>query len=254
MSGGGPAALLPGILSPLLPAYYVEEKGGFGLLGQLVLTPGGRGKTAAGRLYGLPVLRAEADPAGFWGERRLRRAGRTLRRGGALRVLAPRDVLPLLAGFGLHPVDPQPFVRAQGTSLVLAALERLHLAPDRAAVALRGGRVDRDMVRTAEQLCRRVRSLVIDAPQGGGELAARLRREYGVPVLPPGERGHAALLFQEGRPAEEEVLLEVFGPQPRLAGLTLSAPGLEEGDRESLPLLAVLWECGRLAPQDIKIT
>ena len=57
------------------------------MIGQLILASGGRGRAEAGKLYGLPVLRAEVDRAGFWGPRRLRRAGRELRRGGALRVL-----------------------------------------------------------------------------------------------------------------------------------------------------------------------
>ena len=52
----------------------------------------------------------------------------------------------------------------------------------------------------------------------------------------------------------EEASLELWGPRPRLAGLRLSAPELEEADRENLPLLAALWEGGRLAPQAIKIT
>ena len=92
------------------------------LLGQLVVTSGGRGKAAAGRLYGIPVLRAEADPEGFWGERRLTRAGRSLRRGGALRVLVPRDFArwPLLERLGLRPVETEGFVRAQSAPLALA--------------------------------------------------------------------------------------------------------------------------------------
>ena len=224
------------------------------MIGQLVLAPGGRGRAAAGRLYGLSVLRAEVEWAGFWRERRLRRAARMLRRSGVLRVLAPEELLPPLEGLGLRPVDPEPFLRAQSVPLVLAALERQGLAPDRATVALRGPRADRDMVRTAEQLCPNVRSLVIDAPRGGGELAGRLRREYGVPVLPEGELGQAAVIFQAGCPLRERVSLELSGPSPRLAGLSIAAPRLEERDREDLPLLAALWEGGRLSAGDIKIT
>lgn len=226
------------------------------MFGQLVYTAGGRGRPAPGRLYGLPVLRVEADPTGFWGERRLRRSARGLRRGGALRVLAPPDFArwPDLAAFGLRPVEPELFVRAQSAPLALAALERRGLAPGRATVALRGTRADRDMARTAAALCPLVRGLVIDAPQGGKELALWLRREFGVPVLPKGERGEVALSFQEGCPVPEEASLELWGPRPRLAGLRLSAPELEEADRENLPLLAALWEGGRLAPQAIKIT
>lgn len=226
------------------------------MLGQLVLSPGGRGRPEPGRLYGLPVLRAEADPSGLWGEGRVRRAGKGLRRGGALRVLVSGEFSrwPLLEGLGLRPVDPERFVRAQSAPLALELLERRGLAPDRAVVALRGLRADRDMARTAALLCRRVRRLVVDAPRGGEELAAWLRREFGLPVLPPGEPGEVSLRFHPDCPREEGAALELYGPRPRLAGLTLSAPGLAEEDREALPLLSALWEGGKLGPDDIKIT
>ena len=114
-------------------------------------TAGGRGRPAPGRLYGLPVLRVEADPTGFWGERRLRRSARGLRRGGALRVLVPGDFAqwPMLRSFGLRPVEPEGFVRGQSVPLALAALERQGLSPDRATVALRGRRAGREMARAA---------------------------------------------------------------------------------------------------------
>ena len=226
------------------------------MVGQLIRAPKGRGRGELGRLYGMPVLRAEVDQSGFWGEYRLRRAGKSLRLGGALRVLAPRnfDRWSLLETFGLRRMDPELFVRAQSVPLTLEALERQGMAPDRSTVALRGLRADREMARAAAELCPRVRRLVVDAPRGGRELAQWLRREFGVPILPPGEVGQAALRFQEGCPAREEAVLDLFGLCPSLAGLTLSAPGLAEEDREDLPLLAALWEGGRLRPQDIKIT
>lgn len=226
------------------------------MLGQLVCEAGGRGRPEPGRLYGLSVLRGTVDPSGFFGEGRLRRAVRGLRREGVLRVLAAPgfDRWPLLASFGLRPVDVSGFVRGQAVPLTLAALERQDIPPDRSTVALRGVRADRDMARAAAELCPRVRRLVIDAPRGGAELAEWLRREFGVPVLPGGERGTVALSFQAGRPAPEEFSLELYGPRPALAGLTLSVPRLAEIDREDLPLLAALWEGGKLAPKDIKIT
>ena len=226
------------------------------LIGQLVSTGRGRGKAEAGRLYGLPVLRAEADPSGLWGERRLCRAGKGLRRGGAVRVLVSGEFgqWPLLSRFGLRPVDPENFVRAQSAPLALALLEQRGLAPDRAVVALRGLRADRDMARTAARLCQRVRGLVVDAPRGGEELSAWLRQEFGIPVLPPGEACHAALCFHADCPRREGEALKLYGPQPNLAGLVLSAPGLGEGDREDLSLLSALWEGGKLGPDDIKIT
>lgn len=209
-----------------------------------------------GRLYDLNVLRGTVDPAGFWGERRLRRAGKGMRRGGVLRVLTPPDFdcWPALSAFGLRPVEAEGFVRAQSAPLALALLERRDVAPGRATVALRGVRADRDMARTAAALCAQVRNLVIDAPKGGAELARELRREFGIPVLPPGEAGQVALRFQSGCILREEEALDLYGSRPGLAGLTLSVPRLAEGDREDLPLLSALWEGGKLGPDDIKIT
>lgn len=226
------------------------------MIGQLILTCQGRGRTQPGRLYGLPVLRAETDPTGFWGERRLLRAGKGLRRGGAGRVLVPKNFVqwPLLERFGLRRVDPEAFVRAQSVPLALKLLERRGLPPDRAVVALRGLRADRDMARTAARLCQKVCGLVVDVPRGGEELAAWLRWEFGIPVLPPGETCHASLRFHADCPRREKEALELYGPRPRLAGLRLSAPGLEERDREDLPLLSALWEGGKLGLGDIKIT
>jgi hypothetical protein len=151
-------------------------------------------------------------------------------------------------------VEVDAFVRNQSATLALELLERRDVPPDRAVVALRGARADRDMARTAAALCQEVRSLVVDAPRGGEELANWLRREFGIPVLPPGEGCHAALCFHPDCPRREGEALELYGPRPRLAGLALSAPRLAEEDRENLPLLSALWEGGKLGPEDIKIT
>ena len=228
------------------------------MLGQLVFD-GGRGGPRRALLYGLPVLRCQADPEGFWGERRLKRAGRSLCAGGAVRALVPAgfDRWPLLLKLGLRPVDPGAFLRAQAAPLAASLLERQGLAPDRATVALRGRRADGEMLRAALALCPRVRRLTISAPQGGEELAAWLRREYGLPILPADAPAQAALLLQPGTEPENAnpcPALTLFGPEPDLAGLRLSAPDLAPTDWEDLPLLSALWEGGRLGPEQLKIT
>lgn len=228
------------------------------MLGQLVFD-GGRGGPQRALLYGLPVLRCQADPEGFWGKRRLKRAGRSLCAGGAVRALVPAgfDRWPLLLKLGLRPVDPGAFLRAQAAPLAASLLERQGLAPDRATVALRGRRADGEMLRAALALCPRVRRLTISAPQGGEELAAWLRREYGLPILPADAPAQAALLLQPGTEPEDAnpcPALTLFGPEPDLAGLRLSAPDLAPTDREDLPLLSALWEGGRLGPEQLKIT
>ena len=228
------------------------------MLGQLVFD-GGRGGPRRALLYGLPVLRCQADPEGFWGERQLKRAGRSLCAGGAVRALVPAgfDRWPLLLKLGLRPVDPGAFLRAQAAPLAASLLERQGLAPDRATVALRGRRADGEMLRAALALCPRVRRLTISAPQSGEELAAWLRREYGLPILPADAPAQAALLLQPGTEPEDAnpcPALTLFGPEPDLAGLRLSAPDLAPTDREDLPLLSALWEGGRLGPEQLKIT
>lgn len=228
------------------------------MLGQLVFD-GGRGGPQRALLYGLPVLRCQADPEGFWGERRLKRAGRSLCAGGAVRALVPAgfDRWPLLLKLGLRPVDPGAFLRAQAAPLAATLLEHQGLSPDRATVALRGRRADGEMLRAALALCPRVRRLTISAPQGGEELAAWLRREYGLPILPADAPAQAALLLQPGTEPEDAnpcPALTLFGPEPDLAGLRLSAPDLAPTDREDLPLLSALWEGGRLGPEQLKIT
>ena len=171
------------------------------MIGQLVFGSGGPRQGEREKLYGLPVLRVRADMDSFWWERRVKKAGRALFRGGARRVLVPRGFpcWPLLSEYGLAPVDPGPFLRAQSPALALALLERRGAAPDRSTVVLCGARADWEMTRVAVTLCSQVRNLVIDAPKGGEELARWLRGEFGVPILPRREGGQAASLLSSRR-------------------------------------------------------
>lgn len=224
------------------------------MLGRLEWSARGRGRPERDSLYGVPVLRVDADLDGFWGRGRLSRAGRGLLRQGVRRVLVPADfdcwtLLP-----GLAPVETESFVRAQSVPLALAALARRGLSPDRATVSLRGLRAGWEMRRTAAALCPLVRRLVVSAPSGGEELARWLRREFGIPVLPRDAAGQVALRFHPSCPEGEETTLTLCGPVPDLAGLSLSVPALEGEDRRDLPVLAALWERGRLGEKDIEIT
>lgn len=235
------------------------ERGVGFLLGQLLLEERGGGRAERGELYGLTVLRARAEPEGWLARRHLKRAGRALRRGGAVRALTPEGFTdwPVLEACGLKPVSPLPFLQAQSAQLALVALDRRGLAPDRAVVALQGPRAGRELVRAAVELCPRVRHLVIDAPRGGQELASWLRREFGIPILPPGEGAQVELCFGPGERAVGvggEMRLALYGARPDLAGLSLTAPALDREDRGRLPLLAALWEGGRLPADGIKIT
>ena len=225
------------------------------MLGQLTYGRGGGRRAEWEDLYGMRVLRCAADPGGWLGERRLRKAGTTLYRGGARRVLTPADFerWDLLEECGLFPVDPGPFLRTQSLPLTLAALARRGEAPDRAAVALRGVRADREMARAAAALCPRVRHLIISAPRGGEELARWLRWEFGVPILPEGEEAQVDLCFQPVN-SGSGTRLELYGNRPELGGLTLTVPAMDGPDRRDLFLMTALWEGGRLDPDGVKIT
>ncbi len=225
------------------------------MIGRLAFVPGTRGAGRVEEVCGLPLLRVEADPSGRLGNWRLDRAGRSLRRGGAVRTLLPRDFdrWGLLKKFGLRAIDPAPFLRAQAPNLALAGLRRREIDPERATIALNGARVDGEMRRTALELCPHVRRLVIDAPGWEG-LAHHLRGEFGIPILPPGEEAQMALCFHPGEMPEQIPHLELYGMRPWLDGGELSWPALGGADGGDLALLQALWERGRLAVSELKFT
>ena len=173
-----------------------------------------------------------------------------------MRVLAPPEFphWELLEARGLRRVDPLPFLRFYAGELALAVLLREGIAPQRGTVALRGRRVDRDMVRAAEFLCPRVRELAVSARKGGEELSSWLRREYGMPVRPDGEGITAAIRFDKDAPAGGGRELFLYGGAPQLVGVRPRAAALAEGDQEDLPLLAALWETGRLEAFGLEFT
>ena len=223
------------------------------MLGQLTLERGRWGGAVEGDLYGLRVLRVPTDPEGWLGNVRLKRAGQSLGRGGVRRALVPAGYEAWLKEQGLSAVDALPLIRAQGAPLALELLRR-RSGPAGDVVALRGERADRDMERAALRLSAQVRRLVIAAPRGGAELAARLRWELGIPILPPQSEAGVAVCFAPEEVVPARAVLALYGPSPDLAGLAVTAPDLKAGDRTDLSLLAALWEGGKLAERDLKIT
>lgn len=207
-------------------------------------------------LLGLPVLRV-----GLWGEergleKRMGRCARLLERSGVRRVLTPPGFpgWPALAGRGLSPVETAPLCRALAARLVSAQLARRDVPPDRAVAALAGDGVSPAMIRAAEELCPRVRTLIIAAP-GGEELARYLRWEYGLPVLEPDSRvrPQVTACFSPGPWGRGETVLRLWGERPDLAGLALVPPAAPAGT-EPAALAALLWEEGRLEEKEIEIS
>jgi len=211
-------------------------------------------------LLGLRLLRARTPlPPGLREKtvcRRLDRAAVLLARSGVRRVLTPPDFpyWEILQTRGLCPVDPSPLCQAMAAPLALAELARKGVSPASGTVALVGQRVDRPFFLAAQALCPRVRTLILDAPSGGEELAGYLREEFGAAALAAGVLlpAQAVLCFSPSRAGEGGVIL--CGPAPDLAGLALSPAEISlPQEPDSLPLLSLLWEAGRISTGEIQV-
>lgn len=224
------------------------------MLGHVVLTGEKGWKTVVDRyeVLGLSLLRVSIP--GQSGrhekrlERRIDRAARRLREAGVRRVLTASDFSywERLEAQGLKGVDPGPMCQTMAAELALAALEGGLCPPERAVVALRGGRVSRTFFQAAVALCARVRGVAVCAPSGGGELADYLRREFGLPVL---EREQPALTLEFSPVSGEnhgEPVMVLHGPSLSLLGLSLGPEQPVPEGLDPLPLTAALWEEGYL--------
>ena len=211
------------------------------MLGRVRWSEGRKLRIEMEQAMGLPVLMLEVPDRTRGRERRLNKGARLLTERRATRVLAPPrfEGWPVLLEQGLRPVDTQALRCALSPAWTRAALAAREIRPERAVLALSGERESCDMERVATELCPLVRNLVIDVP-GGGTLAARLRREYGLPVLPArAVRPDLTLRFHSG---------------PVLEGADFSLPGRSlPWDCEVLPLLSALWESGRIKTEEIII-
>lgn len=221
---------------------------------------GRRTELESAGVLGLRLLRARVPAPGNLREkallRRLDKAAALLARSGVRRVLAPPGFSnwDLLRTRGLRPVDPVPLYQAMAAPLALAELARLGVPPTSGTVALVGQRVDRPFFLAAQALCPRVRTLILDAPAGGEELSRYLRQEFGAAALSAGAplAAQAVLCFSPRR-AEEEGL-HLCGPVPDLKGLSLSPAGFSLPEEPAgLPLLALLWEAGRIPLGEIQV-
>lgn len=191
------------------------------------------------RLLELPLLTLGLPDRERGRERRVTRGARLLAERRVTRVLTPPGFAHwgALAGRGLRPVDTQALRCALAPAWVRAVLALRGVQPENAVLRLEGAREGPDMVRVARALCLMVRNLVIETP-GGGALAASLRREFGLPVLP-------------ARSARADLTL-TFDSGPVLAGSRFALHGVQlPEDCERLPLLSALWENGRIKTEQI---
>lgn len=210
------------------------------MLGQIQWTNERRATLEAGWLFDLPVLVLRLPVRGKSRERILRKGLERLAAQRVSRVLAPRDWewWPLLRQRGLRPVDTCPLHCALAPVWVAETLRGKMISPQRAVVTLKGERESGEVAGVARLLCPVVRNLVIDVP-GASALAARLRREAGLPVLPPG--------------SVRADLTLCFSPGPVLEG---AAPFLKNGrslpaEYDAMSVLSVLWENQRIKTEEI---
>lgn len=211
-------------------------------------------------LLGLPCQRATVPVREGMRERaRLRRVARGARelvRSGVRRVLtqAGFPCWEALEEAGLRPVETEAFCQMLAPALALAALRCRERRPEQAAVLLSGTGVSPALFRTAEQLCPQVRDFMVDAGEEGEELAAWLRAEFGAAVRPPeGMKADVTLCFGPS-PAAGETVFRLYGPTPDLAGFLPAIRGetLPAG-LDRLPLLALLWEEGRIGQEQLNV-
>ena len=228
------------------------------MLGQIVYSTQGHGRLylEEATVHGLPMLRAAIDPGSCWAKHRLKKAGKLLGRAGVRRVLVPQGFAEweVLEKFSLRRVDPMPFFKAHAAPLAVAELRRQGREPGQCAVALRAIRTDREVVQAAQELCAQVRDVCISVPKGGAQLSDRLRWEYGVAVRPDYGCVPAAVRFDSRTWDQGAAVVDLFPPGPDLQSIQVRLKGLNETENEHFPLLAALWEGGKVKKDDLEFT
>ena len=207
------------------------------------------------RLCGMPLCALEVK-TGRWEARRLSRGGKKLARSGVRRVLTPEGFphWELLERWGLSAPDPIPLLRRMVPDLALKWLAVQGKPAHLGVVALRGRRGG-ELTAAAEALCPEVGGLVLDTPDGEA-LARQLRANYGMAPLGKEYRGKVdiSINFAPDLRGDGDCMLELWPGAARKPGLRLAIQGMPEPEFcDGLPLLAALWDSGRLDPCQIEI-
>lgn len=221
------------------------------MLGRLKDDPEGRGRVEYGKVLGMNILECSVDLSGRWGKRRAGRALHRLRRRGARQVLLPTDFPwpELMHRWGLELPDPRPLLGAMAAPFALAALDRVGIDRTEACVALLGRTDGGELLRAAAQLCPLVRRLAMEEGRG----TEQLRRQWGIPILPADSPADVSISFTTGKVGCAPLELHLWAGEKGLAGLELCCPELEEGEQRDLPLLAALYQGGRLERNGLKV-
>lgn len=183
--------------------------------------------------------------------RHLRRLERTLCRRGIGRVILPEGFPYAERLERLRPVEPLPFYRGMADVLALGWLEGHGILPGEGRVALAAPWLCPELCGAAERLCRQVRELVIVVPTEGECYAGQLHRQFGLPILPPTAETDVTVAFGQVEGLDGKTI-RLYGEQPDLVGMELTAPGVEMLEGCSQPLLTLLWEAGALDRSGIR--
>ena len=208
------------------------------------------------------VLRGSRTPEAML-RRRANLALRRLQKAGVRSVVLPEDFPygTLLEKRKMGPVDTLPLRRELTAEQVRRALEDRGIPAGRVAVS--ADAMSAELVRTVTELALRSRYVLLDVPHGGPELAARLRREYGVALQLSPDRAQltqaeALVLFAPRTDLRREnpVVVEAYRgaetPLPPLLLPTALEQQLPEGCGR-IQLLAALRESGALRPGQISL-
>lgn len=208
----------------------------------------GKSRPAVERWSGIELLAVTLyTPEGLSRRRlesRLGRLAHTLRRAGVTRAVLPEG----LCLEGVERVDPLVLYRGAADVLALGWLAQHRIPPERGRVVLAGPRLCPELRQAAERLCRHVRWLRVDTPDGEG-YAQALQREFGLPVAPHSVPADVCLAFG---PTPQPAALRLYGEAPCLGGLRLTGEGLDLPAELEGPLLTLLWERGSLRREELR--
>lgn len=209
------------------------------MLGRIRYGSGRRIVLRKEQIFGISVLTVELPQTVRKPKHEIKRAAKLLRKNRVIRVLTSAEFpwWPLLEREGLRPVETGRLRCILAPIWVTAQLKRLDIPSEVAVLCLKGERWEPVLERLSRDLCPLVRSLVFDIP-GGEEVANRLRREMGIPILPRDfAQAHLTLRFDDG---------------PVLNGAEITLSGREvPADCDAVELISVLWENGRIKGEEI---
>lgn len=215
----------------------------------------GRSHSEIEYLHGLAILSVTlCAPEGLRVqklERRMEKVERIFRKAEVTRVILPLGFPHADRLKQVQAVDTLNFYRCMADLLALDILKRRGMDLRRARVALVGPRLYPELCEAAKRLCQVVREVRIDVPGEDGERFAQLlQREFGLPVMPQTSTADVIVSFG---PTAATVDLNLWGKEPHLNGVRLNAKNMDLPLEIEQPVLALLWEQGRLRRESIQV-